>query len=89
MTAAPEPLRLFEGQPDSEPESHFETDRRAADGALAAVVDSARRLKRAQARFDDAVTAARGAGCSRRRIGGAAGVSFQSLHRRSAATQND
>jgi hypothetical protein len=51
MTAAPEPLRLFEGRPDSEPESHFEMDHRAADGALEAVVDNARRLKEASYLF--------------------------------------
>jgi len=85
MTAAPEPLRLFEGQPYSERKSHFETDRHAADDALEAVVLSAGRLKGAQARFDDAVTAAHRAGYSWRRIGAATGVPFQSLHRRSAA----
>jgi hypothetical protein len=85
MTAVPEPLPLFDGQPYFERKSHFETFRHAPDDALEAVVQCASRLKGAQARFDDAVTAARRAGYSWRRIGTAAGVPFQSLHRRSAA----
>jgi hypothetical protein len=83
MTAAPEPLRLFDddrGEVDRK--SHVETGcPRRSDDALRAVARDAKLLTEAQRRLDCAVEAARADGCSWRRIGTASGVRFQTFHR--------
>lgn len=78
MARAPEPLRLFD-PPGDEPRAGAEVG--SAEGSLDAVAEAARLVVKAQARFAAAVSAARAAGCSWRRIGTAAGVPYQSLHR--------
>jgi hypothetical protein len=86
MATAPEPLRLFEAAPEGREEhSHVEAGRPALfEGPLQGVAEAGRLVARAQARFVAAVVAARRAGCSWRLIGTAAGVPYQSLHRRFA-----
>jgi hypothetical protein len=86
MATAPEALRLFEAAAEGQEEhSHVEAGRPALfEGPLQAVAEAGRLVGRAQARFGAAVIAARRAGCSWRLIGTAAGVPYQSLHRRFA-----
>ncbi len=87
MAAAPEPLRLFDG--DVQPRRRLSRDETAentpAEESLPAVTEAAKLVGKAQACFIVAVTTARSAGCSWRQIGAAAGVPYQSLHRRFAA----
>ena len=84
MTAATEPLRLFSDTPsDDEGQSRIETHyERPAEEALHAVSRAAARLVAAESGFDRAVETARRAGTSWRRIAAAAGVPFQTLHRK-------
>jgi hypothetical protein len=86
MAAAPEPLRLFEtATRDGREESRPETAQAGLlGGSLQAVAEAGRLVTRAQARFATAVISARRAGSSWRLIGTAAGVPYQSLHRRFA-----
>jgi hypothetical protein len=51
-------------------------------GLLQAITDAATLVAASQGRLDVAIEAARVAGCSWREIGAAAGVAYQSLHRR-------
>ena len=86
MVTAPEPLRLFEAAVRDGGESVSPGDGQA--GRLADRCRPSPKLAnlslRAQARFAAAVILARRAGCSWRLIGTAAGVPYQSLHRRFA-----
>jgi len=83
VAASPEPLRLFDSD-RLEPSSHVETGSKlSAEESLHRVAEAARLIAKAPAGFVLAVTTARGAGCSWRRIGTAAGVPYQSLQRRS------
>lgn len=59
-------------------ESHTETGDK---DVLRKVRRAARLMVEAQTHFREAVNAARRSGCSWRRIGNAAGVPFQTLHR--------
>jgi hypothetical protein len=76
MATAPDPLPLFDSlalglDGASSPEE-----------PLQRVNEAARLVVKAQARLLRAVMTARSAGCSWRRIGTAAGVPYQSLHRK-------
>ncbi len=53
-----------------------------SSGLLRAVADAADEVAAARLQLDVAIEAARVAGCSWRQIGTAAGVAYQSLHRR-------
>jgi hypothetical protein len=81
VAAAPEPLQLFG--------TNFRCAPRAdASGDMPASLQTVRRAGRlvlqAQERFLNAVLTARRDGCTWRQIGTAAGVPYQSLHRRFA-----
>jgi len=67
--------------------SHPET-RRGAD-RLRAVVDAATMVENADRQFEAAITAAKADGCSWREIGIAAGVPYQTLHRRYRKEERD
>lgn len=84
MAAAPEPLRLFAVVPEQrDKHSHPETAVPVfSEVSLHTVSEAGRLVARAQAHFVAAVITARSAGCSWRLIGTAAGVPYQSLHRR-------
>lgn len=86
MVAQPEVMTLFDGtseDPVGFALCHLETSRTVSvERSLQAVSEAAKLVVRAQARFVDAVRTARDVGCSWRRIGTAAGVPYQSLHRR-------
>jgi DNA-directed RNA polymerase specialized sigma24 family protein len=79
VAEAPEPLQLFG--------TNFEgAQQTGPSGVEPATLQTVRRAGRlviqAQERFRSAVLAARSEGCSWRQIGTAAGVPYQSLHRR-------
>jgi len=81
VAASPEPLRLFDDH-RLEPLSQVETGSKlSAEELLHRVAEAARLVAKAQAGFVRAVTTARGAGCSWRRIGSATGLPYQTLHR--------
>lgn len=85
MAAAPEPLRLFGVTEEAEAVAlAAAAHRRLGEGSLQRLHQAGRLVAQAQARFASAVIAAHKAGCSWRRIGAAAGVPYQSLHRRLA-----
>jgi hypothetical protein len=85
MVAAPEPLRLFGVAAEPKAAALAQAARRSPEeGSLHRLHQAGRLVAQAQARFDVAVIAAHKAGCSWRRIGAAAGVPYQSLHRRLA-----
>src|SRR5580698_9158766 len=79
----PEPLQLFAmGATANERSSGTRPHRpHPAEESLERVARAAVLVAEAQQRFRMAVIAARAVGCSWRRIGTAAGVPFQSLHR--------
>jgi hypothetical protein len=79
-----EPLRLFEDGPE-EAEALAKAEATAPsrpETSLQVVLQAARLVTEAQARFTAAVSNARAAGLSWRRIGTVTGVPYQSLHRR-------
>jgi DNA-directed RNA polymerase specialized sigma24 family protein len=90
VTAAPEPLRLFAAEDRTPPgagsETPAELTRSQAQGEL---VQAARQLTVAHARFAKAVVAARHAGYSWRDIGMIAGFPYQTLHRRFRPGDNE
>lgn len=86
MAAAPELLRLFDAH-GLDPSSQVERGSKSAEKSLRRVAEAARLVAKAQAGFVRAVTTARSAGCSWRRIGSAAGLPYQSLHRAFTTTK--
>jgi hypothetical protein len=85
MAAAPEPLRLFgiaeKPEAAAQPQA---AECPLEERSLQRLRKAGRLVAQAQASFDNEVIAAHKAGCSWRRIGTAAGVPYQSLHRRLA-----
>lgn len=87
MTRPAEPLRLFDEAYDRR---HPQTNRPEAGGgqstdkSLERVAEAAKLVTKAHEQFVSAVIAARSMGFSWRRIGVAAGLPHQSLHRRLA-----
>ena len=82
MAAAPEPLRLF--ATESEGACRVSATAPYVQASLQRVRRAGRLVAQAQEGFASAVLTARGAACSWRQIGTAAGVPYQSLHRRFA-----
>jgi hypothetical protein len=80
------PSRPSQAKTTSGP-SHPET--RRGNDRLQVVVDAATMVEQADRQLDAAISAARADGCSWREIGIAAGVPYQTLHRRYRKEERD
>ena len=79
--AASKPLQLFGTDTEGAPHLDGNTEQ-LAQASLRMVRQAGRLVAQAQGGFVTAVLAARSAGCTWRQLGTAAGVPYQSLHRR-------
>ena len=85
MAEAPEPLQLFATGGGGVPQTEAANEA-SAQASLQRVRRTSRLATPAQERFAVAVQSARGGGCSWREIGSAAGIPYQTLHRRFCQT---